>query len=154
MERTAPKTLGLERIPAGRLLRVGALAALLSAGVNALVLAGSSSLFGTVVIPPDEAVTTGQVVGASAAGAVGAAVIRRCRTVHPARDLRILGYRGRRSAPFVYPHSLGGCHGIFSGDFGPYARGGCGHRRRSAHEVGPEGVGRVGTIRYLERGSR
>ena len=75
MERTAPKTLGLERILAGRLLRVGALAALLSASVNALVLAGASSLFGTVVIPPDEAVTIGQVVGASAAGAVGAAVV-------------------------------------------------------------------------------
>jgi hypothetical protein len=74
MERTAPENVGLERILAGRLLRVGALAALLSASVNALVLAGASSLFGTVVIPPDEAVTIGQVVGASAAGAVGAAV--------------------------------------------------------------------------------
>ncbi len=73
MERTAPKTLGSVRVLSGRLLRAGALAALLSASANALVLAGASSLFGTVVIPPDEAVTIGQVTSASTAGAVGAA---------------------------------------------------------------------------------
>jgi putative exporter of polyketide antibiotics len=56
-------------------LRVGALAAALSGSVNALVLAIASSLFGPVVIPPDEAVTLGQVVGASVAGAVGAAAM-------------------------------------------------------------------------------
>jgi Family of unknown function (DUF6069) len=75
MEHTAAKAVTWERIPAGRLLRVGALAAALSAGVNALVLAISSSLIGPVVIPPDEAVTIGQVMGASAAGAIGAAIV-------------------------------------------------------------------------------
>jgi hypothetical protein len=75
MEHTAPRTVTSERVPAVRLLRVGALAAALSAGVNALVLAIASSLFGPVVIPPDEAITTGQVMGASAAGAIGAAVV-------------------------------------------------------------------------------
>jgi Family of unknown function (DUF6069) len=39
------------------------------------VLAGASSLFGPVIIPPDEAVTIGPVMGASTAGAVGAAVV-------------------------------------------------------------------------------
>jgi hypothetical protein len=34
MERTAPKTLGLERVLVGRLWRVGTLAALLSAGAT------------------------------------------------------------------------------------------------------------------------
>jgi hypothetical protein len=75
MEHTAPRTVTSECVPAVRLLRVGALAAALSAGVNALVLAIASSLFGPVVIPPDEAITTGQVMGASAAGAIGAAVV-------------------------------------------------------------------------------
>jgi hypothetical protein len=56
-------------------LRVGALAAVLSASANALVLAIASSLFGAIVIPPDGTVTLGQVVGASVAGAVGAAAI-------------------------------------------------------------------------------
>jgi hypothetical protein len=51
------------------------LAAGISAIANALVLAVASSLFGPVVIPPDEAVTSGQVMAASVAGAVGAAVI-------------------------------------------------------------------------------
>jgi hypothetical protein len=51
------------------------LAAVFSAIANALVLAIASSLFGPVVIPPDEAVTFGQVIAASVAGAVGAAVI-------------------------------------------------------------------------------
>jgi hypothetical protein len=74
MERTAPKALGSERVLVGRLLRVGALAAFLSASANALVLAGASSLFGTVVIPPDETVTLGQVVAASVVGSIGAAV--------------------------------------------------------------------------------
>jgi hypothetical protein len=75
MEHTAPGTVTSERIPAVRLLRIGALAAAMSASVNALVLAIASSLFGPVVIPPDEAVTIGQVMGASAAGAIGAAVV-------------------------------------------------------------------------------
>jgi hypothetical protein len=63
------------RVPAGRLLRVGVLAAVLSAGANALVLAIASSYLGAVVIPPDRVVTFGQVVGASVAGAVGAAAV-------------------------------------------------------------------------------
>jgi hypothetical protein len=75
MEGTAPESSRLERVLAGHLLRVGALATLLSASANALVLAGASSLFGPVIIPPDEAVTIGQVMGASTAGAVGAAVV-------------------------------------------------------------------------------
>jgi hypothetical protein len=73
MEHTASRTMTAERIPAGRLIRVGALAAVFSAIANALVLALASSLFGPVVIPPDETVGFGQVVAASAAGAVGAA---------------------------------------------------------------------------------
>src|SRR3712207_773746 len=75
MEHTASRTMTAERVPAGRLLGVGVLAAFFSAIANALVLAVASSLFGPVVIPPDEAVTFGQVVGASVAGAVGAAVV-------------------------------------------------------------------------------
>jgi hypothetical protein len=75
MEHTAPRTMTAERIAAGRLLLVGVLAAVFSAVANALVLALASSHFGPVVIPPEETVTFGQVVAASAAGAVGAAVI-------------------------------------------------------------------------------
>ena len=75
MEHTAPKIVTSERVPVGRLLRVGAVAAALSASANALVLAIASSLLGTVVIPPDETVTFGQVVAASVAGTVGAVVI-------------------------------------------------------------------------------
>jgi Family of unknown function (DUF6069) len=75
MEHTASKTITAERVPAGRLLRVGALAAVFSATANALLLAVASSLFGPVVIPPDEAVTFGQVMAASVAGAAGAAVL-------------------------------------------------------------------------------
>ena len=63
------------RVPVRRLMRVGALAAILSAGANALVFVISSSLFGDIVIPPDRMVTLGQVVGASVGGAVGAAAI-------------------------------------------------------------------------------
>ena len=74
MERTARKTLGSERALVGRLLRVAALAAFISASANALVLAGASSLFGAVVIPPDETVTLGQVVAASVVGSIVAAV--------------------------------------------------------------------------------
>ena len=74
MERTAPKTLRLERVFVSRLLRVGTLAALLSASMNAIVLAIASSFLGAVVIPPDETVTLGQVVVASVAGSLGAAV--------------------------------------------------------------------------------
>jgi hypothetical protein len=75
MELTASKTMTAERVPAGRLLGVGVLAAVFSAVVNAVVLAVASSLFGPVVIPPDEAVTFGQVMAASVAGAVGATVL-------------------------------------------------------------------------------
>jgi hypothetical protein len=75
MESMAPNPVALGRVPAGRLLRVGVLAAALSASVNALVLAIASSLLGTVVIPPYGTLTFGQVVGASVAGAVGAAAI-------------------------------------------------------------------------------
>ncbi|MDQ3795463.1 MAG: DUF6069 family protein [Actinomycetota bacterium] len=75
MEHTASKTMTAERVPAGRLLGVGVLAAIFSAVANAVVLAVASSLFGPVVIPPDEAVTFGQVMAASVAGAVGAAVL-------------------------------------------------------------------------------
>ncbi len=75
MEHTALRTVTSERVPAVRLLRVGALSAALSGSVNALVLVIASSLFGPVVIPPDEAVTLGQVVGASVAGAVSAAAM-------------------------------------------------------------------------------
>src|SRR5215203_4255645 len=75
MERTAPKTLRLERVLVGRLLRVGSLAALLSAGAKAIEHAVASSLLGVVVIPPDETVTLDQVVGASVVGSIGAAVI-------------------------------------------------------------------------------
>jgi Family of unknown function (DUF6069) len=74
MEHTAAKAVTWERIPAGRLLRVGVLAAGFSAIANALVLAVASS-FGPVIILPDEAVTSGQVIATSVAGAVGAAVI-------------------------------------------------------------------------------
>jgi Family of unknown function (DUF6069) len=63
------------RVSAGRLLGVGVLAAVLSAGANALVLAIASSFLGAVVIPPEGVVTFGQVVGASVAGAVGAAAM-------------------------------------------------------------------------------
>jgi hypothetical protein len=73
MGSVAPNPVESGRVPAGRLLRVGVLAAVLSASANALVLA--SSYLGAVVIPPDGAVTFGQVVGASVAGAVGAAAI-------------------------------------------------------------------------------
>ncbi|HYZ05014.1 MAG TPA: DUF6069 family protein [Rubrobacter sp.] len=75
MEGTAPESSRLKRVLAGPLLRVGALATLLSTSANVVVLAGASSLFGPVVIPPDEMVTIGQVMGASTAGAVGAAVV-------------------------------------------------------------------------------
>ena len=71
----APNPVVSGRVPAGLLLRVGVLAAVLSASANALVLAISSSLIGVVVIPPDGVVTFGQVVGASVAGTVGPAAI-------------------------------------------------------------------------------
>lgn len=60
---------------AGRLLRRGLLAAVLAAVASALVLVVWSSLFGAVVVPPDEVLTLGPVVAASAIGAVGAAVV-------------------------------------------------------------------------------
>jgi hypothetical protein len=75
MGSVVPNPVASAPVPAGRLLRVGVLAAVLSASANALVLAIASSLLGAVVIPPDGTVTFGQVVGASVAGAVGAAAI-------------------------------------------------------------------------------
>ena len=75
MERTAPRSATVGRVLGGRLLRVGALAALLSASANAMVLTIASSLLGAVIIPPDETVTLGQVVVASVAGSIGAAVV-------------------------------------------------------------------------------
>ncbi len=59
----------------GRLLRRGLLAAVLAAVADALVLVIWSSLFGAVVVPPDEVLFLGPVVAASAIGAVGAAVV-------------------------------------------------------------------------------
>jgi hypothetical protein len=75
MERVGPMAVTSERVRVGPLLRVGALAALLSASANAIVLAMVSSLFGPIVTVPDQAVTISQVMGASAAGAVGAAFV-------------------------------------------------------------------------------
>jgi hypothetical protein len=71
----APYPVALVRVRAGRQLRVGVLVAVLSASANALVLAIATSFLGAVVIPPEGVVTFGQVVGASVAGAVGAAAI-------------------------------------------------------------------------------
>ena len=68
MEIQAPEISGSERVFVGRLLRVGALAALLSAGANAMVFTIATSLLGVVSIPPDEAVTLGRTLGASVAG--------------------------------------------------------------------------------------
>ena len=51
------------------------MAAVLAAAANALVLVIWSSLFGAVVVPPDEVLTLGPVVAASAIGAIGAAVV-------------------------------------------------------------------------------
>src|SRR5918994_2192246 len=75
MEHIAPNPAGLGRVFAWRLLRVGVLAVVLSASANALVLAIASSLLGPVVVRPGGTLTFGQVVGASVAGAVGAAAI-------------------------------------------------------------------------------
>jgi hypothetical protein len=50
MGSVAPNHVVSGRVPAGLLLRVGVLAAVLSASANALVLAISSSLIGVVVI--------------------------------------------------------------------------------------------------------
>ena len=75
MEHAAPKAVTADPVTVGRLLRVGALAALLSASANAIVLAIASSLFGPVVTVSDQVVTIGQVTGASATGVVGAAVV-------------------------------------------------------------------------------
>ena len=52
MEHTVSRTMMAERVPAGRLLRVGVLTAVFSAIANALVLAVASSLFGPVVRRP------------------------------------------------------------------------------------------------------
>src|SRR5687768_13456917 len=98
MGSVAPNPVASGRVPAGRLLRVGVLAAILSAGANALVLAIASSLLGAVVIPPDGVVTLGQVVGASVAGGLRP---RRLATVlETLRSPSFMGYPGlRRSLP-------------------------------------------------------
>jgi hypothetical protein len=75
MEHSAYKTMTSDSMTVGRLLRVGALAAVLSAIANAFVFAIATSFFGAIVIPPDGTVTLGQVVGASVAGGVGGAAI-------------------------------------------------------------------------------
>jgi Family of unknown function (DUF6069) len=89
MEHAVSKTMTAERSPAGRLLGVGVLAAIISAIANALVLAVASSLFGPVVIPPDETVTFGQVMAASVAGAVGATVLFAAVSRFTRRPIRI-----------------------------------------------------------------
>jgi hypothetical protein len=61
--------------PPGRHLRVGVLGAVFSVSALALVPAVASDIFGPVVIPSDEAVTSGQVVAAGVAGAGRAAVL-------------------------------------------------------------------------------
>jgi Family of unknown function (DUF6069) len=71
----APNPAASGSVSAGRMLGVGVLAAVLSAGANALVLAVASSVLGGVVIPPYGTVTLGQVVGASVAGSVAAVVM-------------------------------------------------------------------------------
>ena len=75
MESTTSNGPSSVRVPAGRLLRRGLLAAVLAAVANALVLVIASSLFGGVVVPPGETLTLGPVVAASAIGAVGAAIV-------------------------------------------------------------------------------
>jgi hypothetical protein len=152
MELTAPKTLRLKRVLASRLLRVGTLAALLSASANAIVLAIASSFLGAVVIPRDETVTSGRSRRCDRLYWRGCH-IRRHRPLHAAPGAHLLGRLGCWSAPFVRPDSLGGHHVIVCGSVGPHAGGGPGHQRRSAHEVGPEGVRRVGATRDLERRS-
>ena len=89
MESMAPNPGASGCVPAGRLLRVGVLAAALSASANALVLAIASSLLGTVVIPPYGTLTFDQVVGASVAGAVGAAAIFAVISRFTRRPIRI-----------------------------------------------------------------
>lgn len=74
MEQSAPEPVAVERAAVGRLLLAGVLSAVFSTIANAFVFVAASSFFGGVVITPDEPVTFGQVVGASAAGAVGAVV--------------------------------------------------------------------------------
>jgi hypothetical protein len=75
MGHSASKTMTSDPVPVGRLLRVGALAAVFSAIANALMFAIATFFFGAIVIPPVGTVTLCQVVGASVAGGVGAAAI-------------------------------------------------------------------------------
>ena len=75
MEIQASEISGLERVLVGRILRVGALGALLAAGANAMVFTIATSLLGVVFILHGGAVTLGQVVGASVVGSIGAAVV-------------------------------------------------------------------------------
>ena len=75
MESTTSNGPSSVRVPAGWLLRRGLLAAVLAAAANALVFLIASSLFGAVMVPPDETLTLSPVVAASGIGAVGAAVV-------------------------------------------------------------------------------
>ena len=72
-------------------------------------------------------VALGVVVGLAVAD-----VIVRLIGVGVTSDPRLLGRRGRRSAPFVHPHSLGRRHGTVRRDVGSYARGGRGGARRGS----------------------
>jgi hypothetical protein len=83
MERTASKFMTAQLIPPGRHFRVGVLGAVFSASTLALVPAVASALFGPVVIPPDEAVTSGQVVAARVAGRAGRLCYSRSSTGSP-----------------------------------------------------------------------
>jgi hypothetical protein len=110
-------------VASGRLLRVGVLAAVLSASANGLVLASASSLLGEVVIPPEGVVTFGQVVGASVAGAVGAAAIFAgiCRFTR--RPIRI--FWGAATAGLLLsflPIALAGATGSSAGMLGRKAQ--------------------------------
>jgi hypothetical protein len=112
MEGTTPRGSGLAGDISGRLSRVGALAALLTAGANAVVFAVASSLFGAVVIAPHETVPLVQVVGASVAGSIGAAVVfgvfgRYAR--HPVRIFR--GVAGGGLLLSFVPIALAGATG-------------------------------------------
>ena len=116
MMHTARMAATSERVPAVRLLRGGALAAALSAGGNAVVLAIASSLFGPVIIPPDEVVTMGQVMGASAAGAVGAAVVFAAVGWFTRRSILVFWWMAAVGLPLSFiPIALVGASGSSAG---------------------------------------
>jgi Family of unknown function (DUF6069) len=152
MERTATKTLRLDRVPVVRLLRVGTLSALLSAGANAIVLAVASSLLGAVVIPPGETVTLGQVVGASVVGSIGAAVIFAVIGRFTRRPVRIFwGVAAVGLLLSFVPIALAGARGSSAGTLALMHVVAAATKLWSAHEVGPEGARGVGAARDLER---